>query len=358
MFENSKNNLDIMEKDTLPSFCQMEKWITSEICDKNGGIYSWQRGKELGYLYNEITGYGVKLYTCLYDIFKDPKYLQMAKRSVDYLNSQVSSSYGGGISRGGIYYVFDASICLSGILSYHDCMTDNKFIDEKANYLHEKMTKELLNFIYRSLLDKKPINLNGTSPENVDFSHWSLSYGSHLLKCAIAISQSLNVFNNDSEKLDALIDRLCTDMVKNFHNGHFHKNINSREIYTHSHCYATEGLIYLNKPEYLDVIKESANWLASIQNHNGSLYNNYFSSKQQEEVADVTSQAVRIWLWTDREKFSDNIEKGFGFLKSLQSPEGGIYYKTGSKDINSWVTMFTMNDIIWDHNGANAKWLI
>lgn len=350
MFQRSKSNMDNMSNESMPSFLQMEKWITSEICNENGGIYSWQRGNEKGYLYNEITGYGVKLYTCLYDTFKDPKYLQMAKRSVDYINSQINCS-GGGISRGGIYYAFDASICLSGILSYYDCTSDNKHVDKK-------MTKDLLNFIYQSLFDKKPINLNGTSPANLDFNHWSLSYGSHLLKCCIALSQSSSNFKSEKEKFDELIDRLCLDILNNFHNGHFHKNSSSKDVYTHNHCYATEGLIYLNRPEYLSVIQESANWLATVQNPNGSLYNRYFSSNGQEEVADATSQAVRIWLWTDKERFSSNIEKGFSFLKSLQSLEGGIYYKTGSKDINSWVTMFTMNALLWDCHGADTKWLI
>lgn len=350
VFQRSKSNIDNMSNESMPNFSQMEKWITEEICDENGGIYSWQRGNEKGYLYNEITGYGIKLYTYLYDKFKDQKYLQMAQKSVDYINSQINGS-GGGISRGGIYYAFDASICLSGILSYYDCIENKQSMDEMN-------TKDLLNFIYRSLLDKKPINLNGTSPANLDFNHWSLSYGSHLLKCSIALSQSSNIFKSEKEKFDELIDRLCIDILQNFHNGHFHKNSNSKDIYTHSHCYATEGLIYLNRPEYIDVIQESANWLATVQNQNGSLYNRYFSLNGQDEVADVTSQAVRIWLWTDKEKFSSNIEKGFGFLKSLQSPEGGIYYKPGSKDINSWVTMFTMNALLWHNYGADAKWLI
>lgn len=350
MSNKSESNMENMAIESIPNFWQMEKWIVSEIYNKDGGIYSWQRGNEKGYLYNEITGYGIKLFTCLYDKFEDPRHIQMAKKSVDYIGSQVNNS-GGGISRGGIYYVFDASICLSGILSYHDFVADNKHVEEK-------MSKDLLNFIYHSLLNKKPINLNGTSQAKLDLNHWSLSYGSHLLKCCIALSQSSSIFEDGREKLDGLVDRLCLDILHNFHNGHFHKNANSKDVYTHSHCYATEGLIYLNRPEHLETIKESANWLASVQNPDGSLYNRYFSPNIQEEVADVTSQAIRIWTWTDKEKFNNNIEKAFSFLKSLQSPEGGIYYKPGSKDINSWVTMFTMNAVLWYNNGANTKWLI
>jgi hypothetical protein len=346
MLQNTENTMNI-SVESMPNFWQMEKWITSKIYDPNGGIYSWQRGDKKGYLYNEITGYGIKLYTCLYDIFKEPRYIQMAKKSVNYIGSQINKS-GGGISRGGIYYVFDASMCLSGILSYYDNVN---------NYVEKKMAKDLLNFIYNGLLNKRPINLNGASQDNLDMNHWSLSYGSHLLKCCIALSQSSNIFENEREKLDILVDRICLDILHNFHNGHFHKNSSSKDVYTHSHCYATEGLIYLGRQEYLKIIQESASWLASVQNPNGSLYNRYFSSNSQEEVADATSQAIRIWLWTDKDFFSANIEKGFNFLRSLQSPEGGIYYKSGSKDINSWVTMFTMNAVLWSNN-VNPKWLI
>jgi len=341
---------DNVINESIPNLLQMEKWISSEIFDQSGGLYSWQRGNEKGYLYNEITGYGVKLYMYLYDVFKDPRYLEMAQKSVKYLYSQMHDS--GAISRGGIYYVFDASICLSGILSYYDGNSTRK------RYMDENRTKKLLDFIYYSLLKKKPINLNGASQIDLDMNHWSLNYGSHLLKCCISLSQSSNAFMIEKEKIDGLINNLCIDILHNFHDGHFYTHSNSQDVYTHSHCYATEGLIYLNRYEHLNIIKESANWLAEIQNSDGSIYNRYFSLKDQEKVADVTAQAIRIWLWTDREKFCNNIEKSFSFLKSLQSPEGGIYYKKGSMDINSWVTMFTINAILWYNNGVDTKWLI
>lgn len=344
------NRKCVPEISEIPDFWSMEKWIASEIYDKSGGMYSWQRGNKKGYLYDEITGYGIKLYMYLYDTFKDPKYLQMAQKSADYINSKVLNSCGG-IAREGIYYVFDTAICLSGMLSYYDYATDNK-------YVYENGIRNLLNFSYYNLLRKSPIVLNGSLQTDFDFNHWSLSYGSHLLKCCIALSQSSKIFKNKKEKYDKLIDRLCIEVLNNFHEGHFHKNSNSEDVYTHSHCYATEGLIYLNRPEYLDIIKQSAKWLATVQNSDGSLYNNYFSKKSQEKVADITAQTIRIWTWTDKEKFDSNIKKGFSFLKSLQSSEGGIYYKAGSNDINSWATMFTMNASLWYHNGADTKWLV
>jgi hypothetical protein len=339
----------------IPDFWNMEQWMTSEIRDIHGGIHSWQRGNEKGYLYNEITGYGIKLYTYLYDTFEDPKYLQMAKQSASYIDSQVNGSCGG-MSRGGIYYVFDTTICLSGILSYYDYVVNNKRMDN--GHIDKNGIKKLLNFSYYNLLKKTPIELNGSSKVGLDLNHWSLSYGSHLLKCCMALSQSSNIFKDEKEKLDDMIDVLCLDVLYNFHDGHFHTNSNSKDVYTHSHCYATEGLIYLNRPEYLCIIEESANWLATVQNPDGSLYNRYFSDKHQEEVADITAQAIRIWIWTNKDKFDCNIRKAFSFLKSLQSPEGGIYYQPGSKDVNSWVTMFTMNAVMWYHNGANTKWLV
>lgn len=355
IYEKFKSQeLQISEKPT-PDFWSMEQWMTSAIRDINGGIYSWQRDGENGYLYSEITGYGIKLYTYLYDLFKDPKYLHMAKQSTNYINSQINGSCGG-MSREGIYYVFDTAICLSGILSYYGYVIDNEHMDNK--HIDKNGIEKLLNFSYYNLLNKSPIELNGSTKTDLDFNHWSLSYGSHLLKCCIALSQSSNIFEREKEKLDNMIDKLCIDVLHNFHNGHFHTNCYSKEVYTHSHCYATEGLIYLNRPEHLCIIEESANWLSTVQNQDGSLYNRYFSDKCQEKVADITAQAIRIWIWTNKDKYDYNIMKAFSFLKSLQSPEGGIYYKPGSKDINSWVTMFTMNAVAWHRNGADTRWLV
>ncbi len=361
--ENEKCMYEKFDSLDVPNLWDMERWISSEVYDKTGGIYSWQRDNEKGYLYSEITGYGIKLYMYLYDIFKDPRYLQLAKQSTSYINSQINGSCGG-MSRGGIYYVFDTAICLSGTLSYYDYVTSNKNMGNLSNKnmndepIDKNGIKKLLNFSYYHLLKKTPIELNGSSASGLDLNHWSLSYGSHLLKCCIALSQSSNIFKSEKERLDNMIDELCIDILYNFHDGHFCTNRNSKDVYTHSHCYATEGLIYLNRPEYLDIIEESANWLAKVQNVNGGLYNRYFSDKRQEEVADITAQAIRIWTWTDKDKFDCNIRKAFRFLKSLQSPKGGIYYGPGSKDINSWVTMFTMNAVMWYDNGVDTKWLI
>lgn len=331
-----REELEELEELEIPDFWNMENWLVNKIYDKSGGFYSWQRENDKGYLYSEITGYGIKLYMYLYSLFKDPKYLLMAKKSVDYLNSKM---YNGGISRSEICYVFDTSICLSGILSY-----DAKSID-----------KNMIKFVYHNLLMREPIRFNGTIPV-VDLNHWSLSYGSHLLKCNIILKDLLG-YTKDP-KFGQLIDRICADNLKNFDNGHFHINSKSTDVYVHSHCYATEGLIYINRPEYSDIIKQSARWLADSQNSDGSLYNWYNSSRKQEKRTDITAQAIRIWLWADKEKFDSNIKKGFKFLKSLQSPEGGLYYSTVSSDINSWATIFAMNAVLWHDNGVDIKWLI
>lgn len=343
---NKQSIIGQFESSENPNFWAMEKWIISEIYDNNGGIYSWQRGDEKGYLYNEITGYGIKLYMYLYDLFKDKKYIQMAQKSVDYINSNIYAS-SGGISRENVCYVFDTCICLSGILSYCEYNLDKKYIREN-----------MINYVFHNLSNKTPVQFNESNKTVFDFNHWSISYGSHLLKCCIALSQSSKMIKSEKEKNDKLIEKLCLDILPNFHKGHFHINSNSEEVYTHSHCYATEGLIYLNRPEYLHIINESAKWLATVQNSDGSLYNRYFSTKNQEKVADILAQAIRIWLWTDKERFDFNIKKGFGFLRSLQSPRGGIYYKQGSNDVNSWATMFTMNALLWNHYGVDTKWLI
>jgi len=324
------------------------KWlVNSDIIDDNGVVYSWTNPEKPGYVYMEIIGYYVKLMSYLYKNTKDQQYLEKAIKSADYLSNNLNEN--GSVSRYDVEYVFDSAICISGMIA----LSKVKELSENQ----EKALRKLLDFVYTSLL-KKNVAFKDGEPL-IDLDRWSLSYGSLLIKNCMALYEAYEYF--DDIKYKDLALNLAKELIDQcFKEGHFNINGERNFVYTHPHCYATEGLLFLSSKgiEFDDVVMKAAEWLASNQNEDGSLSSFYYKNVELTKQGDATSQAVRIWSCVDKEKFIDNIGKGIEFLKTLQSDKGGLVYNEGSADVNSWVSIFTLQALYWQFNQSEKEWLL
>ena len=162
----------------------------------------------------------------------------------------------------------------------------------------------------------------------------------------------------DEPRYRSLALEIAHDVVAAcFSDGAFRIIPEDTSVYTHPHCYALEGLLYLRTRGYLDtteLLRAGADRLAAWQNADGSQFNwnNVFPSRERLKVGDATAQAVRLWLAVDRNAYGYQIEKGLGFLTSLVSPLGGLYYCEGSHDVNSITTIFAAQALEWYRYGA------
>jgi hypothetical protein len=75
-------------------------------------------------------------------------------------------------------------------------------------------------------------------------------------------------------------------------------------------------------------------------------------------MGDATAQSVRIWLAVNREAFGENIERGLSFLQSLRSPQSGLYYCSGSRDVSTITSILACQTLDWYLNGAEPEWLV
>jgi len=326
-------------------------WFSnSNIRNKSGAVYSWLNPQHTGYIYPEIIGYSIKFFSYLYSIEKNNKFKELAVSSADYLSSILSKN--GSVSRSGIEYVFDTGICLSGMLSL-----------DKTNLLkenHRKSINAMAQFIRNSLSKKIPAFKDGRP--FIDNFSWSLSYGALFIKTAISLIE-YGKYSNNHEYIDFAENIVNKIIDKTFKGDHFSIDEFHDWTYVHSHCYATEGLCFLHTngyKQYSDIIQKSAQWLSEIQNDDGSVDNWYYRDNvKKEKQGDATAQSIRIWLFKDKVKYKDNINKAISFLKTLQSPEGGLYYNNNSKDVNSWVSMFAAQALYWNiNNRVDFDWII
>jgi uncharacterized protein YyaL (SSP411 family) len=381
------------------------KWLyESEITNKNrqlksfGGInngYLWKE-KKYQYVYNEITGYAINSFIAMYKWLGEEKYLQSAKDAADYLicfQSKNSNKYEyGGISHSlqfpelnniKNYYSFDNAVILHGMANLYNITKEDRFYEacyDIAKFLL-KMQKNDGSFYSFYEADKKAI-------EHAHDEFW-FDNGCLHVKNAIGLLWFAYVTGEQTYRKAAL--NICDWGMRLLDkDGLFWANNRKRYVFTHAHCYATEGYLYAyffsEDPKYLEIAQEAGEALIKIQNDDGSLYRIYknkISMKNQYangprmsvkrwhrekkypwKTIDATSQAARIWTLLyaiDNDKtYLAAAEKAVRFLAKHQVLKhndknmlGGLYYQLcdtfndGDVKLNggmyTWCTQFSLS---------------
>jgi hypothetical protein len=251
----------------------------------------------------------------------------------------------GAVGRGGIDFVFDSAMALTGLISHQavgGMIPDPAAIDR------------LFDYVARTLRSRRAY----TGATATDPNHWSVSYGCHLLKTSIALlayeAQSA------SATVEPILDQLVDDLGPLYDGGRFRVNAASTATYLHAHCYALEGLIEM---QALDarcsrLVRGGASWLADIQDSSGGIRAWHDGTRSFGPLrADATSQAVRIWTIVDRTGFSAPIDDALRFLRSLTTSDGGLRYEPGSDDANTWASIFGLQAFRWADEGGKWQWL-
>jgi hypothetical protein len=356
-----------------------ETWLCeSEVINKDknkasfGGInngYLWKE-KKYQYVYNEITGYAINAFIALHKRLGKEKYLQYSKEAADYLirlqgKDDKEMEYGAishsltlpNLTNISNYYSFDNAIILHGMVNLYTVTNEEKYRDaclSIGDWLL-KMQKEDGSFY--SYLDAEK---NATIHEHDEFFSDS---GCLHVKNAIGLMY-LNHISDKKQYYDAGLT-LC-DWGERLlgKDGIFWANTRRKYVFTHAHCYATEGYLYAyhfsNNRKYLDIATRAGDALIGLQNHDGSLYRIYknkwtmkrgFEEKHRISLRewanerkypwktiDATAQAARIWALlysiTSEEKYLDAAKKAIDFISKYQVLDtddqnmyGGFYYQ-------------------------------
>jgi hypothetical protein len=337
-------SLAIAMKEDLIDFVTSHK-----IVDSVGNVYSWFNQDHPGFIYPEAMGLYLNLASQM-GCYKNNFALTHVAHTVGKkLQEYVPSS--GGIGKYGKIYAFDTSMAISGLLAYKKYLhgwVDDATIRQMASFIVE-MTRHRLTVIND---DKSRVNLP---------PHWSTRFGASTLKTVIALDALALEFNDKT--YHHLLVEVANEILENcFSHGCFSVHEEDSAVYCHAHCYALEGLIYLQKQHdfnVMNVLLAGADRLKMWQNSDGSLFNWYNApDREQLKMSDATAQAVRIWLAVDRDFYHREIERGLEFLASLCSPQSGIYYHQGSQDLNSWAALFTIQATDWYLNGVQLESIV
>ncbi|MDJ0796527.1 MAG: hypothetical protein QNJ51_06775 [Calothrix sp. MO_167.B12] len=371
---------------------------TSEIVDLQGNVYSWLNPQHPGYVYPEIMGFYLNLVSQLIYITRfsltqmspnrhrlDGDTSRCRKTEIAWLfpieNSSSKSrkshrlkpndtntllelrthaisqqlqrlvQASGGLGKNGKVYVFDNCMAISGLLAY------KKYL---AGYVDDEILESMANFTVK-LLEQRQICVAEDGSILKVTPHWSNTFGASMLKTVIALDGLTEETGNCTYRQLAL--EIAEEIIANcFDRSYFRAFPATNAVYCHAHCYALEGLLYLQTKGYKNVseiLQAGVKQLQIWQNDDGSLFNWYnTTSCHQLKVADATAQAIRLWLAIAPQTYADNITRGWQFLASIQSPEQGLYYHADSQDCNSWATMFALQALDWSLNDVCSDRLV
>ena len=343
------------------------KWLAESNIRNNdkdtisfGGInngYDWQ-SKKYPYVYSEITGYAINSFLNIYKWLKEEKYLRYAKEAADYLlriqsEDRNKTEYGAiphsltlpDLKVVRIYWTFDNAVLLHGIADLYSIIKEEKYYDTCLKIADWLLSMQNQDGSFLAFYDAN------TGVKDHELKEFHGDNGCLHVKNALGLLKLADISND--EKYYNAAQKVCDWGLKlQDSDGIFWANPKKKYVFTHAHCYATEGYLYayyiFNNQKYLTVAQMSGDGLIKLQNQDGSLYRIYknrfsIGSRIKERIhpwktVDATAQAVRIWLIlhsiTNDEKYLKVAQKGISFLKSMQelgskddNMVGGFYYQ-------------------------------
>ena len=321
--------------------------LTSPIVRADGSVLSWLNPDKPGYVYPEIMGYYASLCAFQHHRGGEPRYLEAGRRTAERMISLLSPR--GALGRRGIDYAFDTAIGLAGLLNLERSSPGDA---------HREAAGRMAAFLAGAL--KERVVAFGEDGPRRDPGSWSHEPGASTLKTAAILHRAAALLGEPEH--GALAEEVVDEVVEACHRGgRFRIHAGRDEVYAHAHCYAAEGLLYLrgSLARHGEALAASAAWLASRQDPGGGLC--AWHDRPGESAAlhgDATAQAARIWLCVDRAGYAENVARAMRFLRGLQGPEGGLVYCQGSRDLNSWVTMFACQAAGWLDEPAEEDWIL
>ena len=184
-----------------------------------------------------------------------------------------------------------------------------------------------------------------------------MSYGSHLLKCAVALT-ALDERSGDA-RCAPTVRALAGALAPLGGGGRFPTHAAATESYLHASLYALEGLACLHArgwPGLAETLDAGAAWLASAQDESGALRAWHDGARAWGPLrCDVTAQAMRYWCWHDRARWAPHAARARAFLAGAQDVSGGLRYEPGSGDVNTWATAFALQALRWSEGAGDAR---
>jgi hypothetical protein len=309
------------------------------VVDPDGAVRSWSNPAHPGYPYAEAAG------LVLSALATEPDTDALRDRIAARLARDVDAA--GTVGRGGARYAFDTCVCLAGLLAH----------ERAGGILDDPELPARMGRAAAAMLDAG-VCVEGAVDAPV--GHWSVSYGSHLLKCAVALTALDARTGQDRHR--GTVRALVEALAPLGRGGRFPTHAAATESYLHATLYALEGIACLRArgwEGFDDTLAAGAAWLATAQDDAGALRAWHDGTRAWgARRSDATAQAMRFWCWHDRARWAPNVARAKAFLTAAQDESGGLAYEPGSGDVNTWATTFAVQALRWEERAGDARWVL
>ncbi|MBN2501636.1 MAG: terpene cyclase/mutase family protein [Anaerolineales bacterium] len=350
----------------------------------NGGYYQgydWQ-AHSYTFVYSKVSGYAISLLLNAYRWKQDEAYLTAAQDAARFIlktqNHSATYDQQGAVPQGlkddeyrilPKFNSFDTAVCLQGLLDLYTWKKHPKMLEACL-----EMGNWLLNMQFEDGAFQAAYSPDAEKAEQIDSS---LHHPRGSLHAKHAISLFKLYQYTEDQRFESAALNVC-DWVLNLQhrNGSFRVAEHTPWIDTHTHCLATEGLLYayfITKAErYREAARRAGDWLLKAQNRDGSLSMTYKKriwhkgghfpdTLFPKHITDATAQAIRIWLILycryGKARYLNASRKAGGFLLRMQCTQaddsnkiGGFYYASGHPVIYTCSTQFATAALFGLHN--------
>lgn len=252
------------------------------------------------------------------------------------------------------YFSFDAAICASALVDLANRTRLERFAEgaRRAAVFLSRMQAEDGSFT--AMDSPNPEHPGLPRPEDW-FGNGCALHG----KNAIAL---LKLWQMTGEERWRTAARLTLDWVCGLQEpaGGFPWHAGAPRIMSHTHCYATEGLLYaglvLGDERYLMAGVRGAEWLRFAQRRNGAVYRDYRARgkglpqamRRSPLHVGPIAQAARIW-WvaaqvTSGRPWAEAATRAFGFLGRVQAPDTDTWghgaFPQSARPIGPWLRKY------------------
>lgn len=295
-------------------------WLADRAVAADGTVFSWRNPDHDGFPYPEAAALALHFWST----YGGPHGLR--KRVAATLERQVALS--GGLGKEGREYAFDASVALAAL----------EAAVRVGVPCDARVRERLLGFL------RETLHHRGSALPHDLAKRWSSVFGGHLIKACARLAAA-------DPASHALAQERTSELLGLFDDGRFVIWPGSSLTYLHAHAYALEGLLLLDRAR--PQLERGVAWLAEVQDAGGGFCAWYGDRGTMGPLrADATAQAVRLWCCVNASTYDAPIRRALAFLRGLMVTDGGLRYEPGSRDINTWATVFALQAFRWARRGG------
>ncbi len=320
-------------------------WLNnSGIQSAGGGFYAWhdeEKGK-YSFLYPQVTGYAIQLFTRLYGLDNKVIYLAKAIKAGDWLlsiqkeNGLFPCKYyddSEAEQQDNSFYVFDAGMIACGLIDLYKVTSKDKYLKAATKTMELCLQLQNEDGAFKAGLI--------ADEQTLDNQHWFQTSACHHIKMILPLLRMYKV-TGDKKYLDSARRLLRWGCSLQLPDGRFAVFAGSNDTYTHAHCYALEGIVAAYKyfgNTNMDLairINRGLSWLMMAQNSDGSIYDWEGQHENKIKVSEALAQTLRLLLLRQKgltlsEKLlvNEKVQKGFAFLGKMQRLDANTRLKGG-----------------------------